>query len=110
MTLDSKQKKAILGVGIAICLLISGTKLYSFYKSLQLPFQVGECFKVVGTQLGDVNFKVVENNKTDKTTDAVGTINAPFGLEGVKIQVPVRVSFDDLRNDPSVKAAKCEEQ
>lgn len=108
MTLDSKQKKALLGVGITICLLISGTNLYSFYKSLQPPYEVGECFKVVGTQLGDFNLKVVENNKNDKKTYAVGTINAPFVLEGVKIQVQVRISFYYLRNDPSVKAAKCE--
>ena len=107
MSLDSKQKKALLAVGITICLLVAGDKIYKFYQSLQPPYQVGECFSV-DSQIGTINFKVIENNKSEKTTDAVGTVNGPFGMMGVKIQIPVRVSFDDLR-DATVKATKCEE-
>lgn len=105
--LDAKQKKAILAVGIALCLMVAGSKIYKFYLSLQPPFAVGECFSVE-SQLGTINFEVVENHKAEKTTDAVGTVNAPFGMVGVSIKVPVRVSFDELR-DTTVKAAKCEE-
>lgn len=106
--LDEKQKKAILGVAIALCLLVAGSKIYKVYKSFQPPFEAGECFNVENPQLGTVNFKVVENDKANKTTDAVGTINEPFGMPGVRLSIPVRVGFDDLRNDPSVSAAKCE--
>lgn len=103
------MRKYLLGVAIALCLVVAGSKLYKFYLSTQPPFAVGECFSVESQQLGTINFKVIENHKNEKTTDAVGSVNNPFGMEGVNIKIPVRVGFDDLRDATVVKAAKCEE-
>lgn len=107
MNLDDKQKKGLLGVAIAICLLVAGSKIYKFYQSLQPPFAVGECFSVTDPRVGEVKFEVVENDKTNKVTTAVATIKNPFGLEGVSIQVPTQGSFDEIR-ESGAKKVSCE--
>ena len=83
--MNEDQKKILLGLGIALCLAVAGSRIYKFYQSLQPPFQVGECFAISDPRVGTVVFKVVENDKANHTTDAVGTINEPFGLPGVKL-------------------------
>ena len=107
MSLDQKQKNGLLGVAIAICLLIAGSKLYKFYKSLQPPFAVGECFSITDPKVGEIKFEVVENDIKNKRTTAVATINNPFGMEGVSIQVPTQGSFDEIR-ESGAKKVSCE--
>ena len=98
--LDTKQKKALLAVGVTICLLIAGTKIYSAYRASQPPFEVGECFLISDPRIGDVKFQVVANDRVNRTTDAVGSVEV---LPGMELQVPIRATFDDIRNSSAEK-------
>lgn len=102
--LDTKQKKALLAVGVTICLLIAGTKIYNAYQAMQPPFEVGECFLISDPRIGDVKFQVVANDKVNRTTDAVGSLEV---LPGMELQVPIRASFDDIRNS-GAKETECQ--
>lgn len=99
--MSPEQKKALLGVAIAICLIVAGDKIYGFYKAHQPPFEVGECFQISDPRIGQVKFQVVENDRIEGTTKAVGKIENVFGIAGVSIQLPVKASFDEIReSDP----------
>jgi hypothetical protein len=107
MSLDSKQKKALLGVGVALCLLVLTSELVKAYDKYIPPYREGKCFELEGTPVGPIKFQVVENNMSGSYTVAVGTIKNPFGLEGVTIQVPVKAGFQDLRQSQT-KGVSCE--
>ncbi len=105
--MNPEQKKALLGVAIAICLIVAGDRLYKFYQEHQPPFAVGECFSFTDPQVGEVKFEVVENNKVEGSTAAVGKIENVFGIAGVSIQIPVKASFQELR-DSGAKKVDCQ--
>lgn len=97
------MKKTLVGIAVAVCLFIAGLKIYSFYQAHQPPFEVGECFSIFHPQIGDVKFEVVENDKTEMTTVAVGQVD----LMGYTIQVPVKATFDEIR-ESGAKEVSCE--
>lgn len=101
------QKKAFLGVIITICLLVAGTKIYRFYEAHRPPFNVGECFSVTDDKMGELKFQVTENDNAKAVTTAVATINNPFGLQGVKLQIPVRGSYQEIR-ESNPKKVDCQ--
>jgi hypothetical protein len=98
------MKKAIIGFAVAVCLLIAGAKIYNFYQSTQPPFEVGECFSISDPRVGEVKFEVVENNLKDSTTVAIGSVEV---LPGVQLQVPVKATFEEIR-ESNPKAVSCE--
>jgi len=100
MKLDQKQKNAILGVLIFLCLLMAGSKVYKAYKAFQPPFEVGECFTVSDPRVGTVEFKVIENDKKSSTTIAVGSVEL---MPGLKVQVPVQATFEEIRESEAKK-------
>lgn len=99
-----KQTKALLGVAIAICFLVSADRIYKFYKAHTPPFAIGECFSVTEPQIGTVHFKVIDNDRKAARTAAVGTIEF---MPGVKIQIPINASFEQIRSSNPSKE-ECE--
>lgn len=99
----SKMKKTLLAIGISVCLLIACLKIYKFYEAHQPPFAVGECFSVSDPKLGEVKFTVVENNKKDATTIAIGEVD----LVLFKVSIPIKASFQDIR-DSGAKKVDCQ--
>jgi hypothetical protein len=104
--MSPEQKKALLGVAIAICLIVSADRIYKFYLERQPPFAVGECFSIDDPQIGNVKFQVVENDKVKATTAAVGKIENIFGIQGANVEVPVKASFQELR-DAGARKVDC---
>lgn len=98
------MKKALLTIGVVICLAIAGHKIYGYYQSHQPPFAVGECFSISDPRIGDVNFEVLENDKQNKITTAVGNVEL---MPGVQVQIPVQATFEEIR-ESGAKPASCQ--
>jgi hypothetical protein len=102
--MSPKQKKALLGVALALCLLIAGDRIYRFWESHRPLAEVGECLEIVDPQAGVLKFHVMANDNTNSLTEGVIDIEI---LPGLKVQVPVRVSYEELRGI-SAKKVSCE--
>ncbi|NJO48144.1 MAG: hypothetical protein HC840_00350 [Leptolyngbyaceae cyanobacterium RM2_2_4] len=96
------MKKALLTIGVLICLAIAGDKIYEFYKSQQPPFAVGECFSITDPRVGTVIFEVLEN--TDGSSFAVGRVTL---MPGVEAEVPVKATYQEIR-ESGAESASCQ--
>lgn len=99
MSLDLKQKNALLGVGVALCLMMSADKLIKFYQERQPPFKAGECFVITDPRVGEIKFQVVENDKLKAESTLVGEVDMGFA----KLTVPAKASFEEIRDLNPVK-------
>lgn len=96
-------KKAILIVGIAICLLVGGHEAYKYYQEHQPIAEVGECLEVQAPPYGALKIYVMENDNANMVTTGVIEVEA----FGTILQFPVKASYQELR-DAGAKKVSCE--
>ncbi len=95
------MKKAILAVGVTLCLMVAVHKIYSFLDSRKPVAAVGECLLAFDPSVGSVDIKILANNDSDRTTD----ISISFQMGFAKVRTGARVTYDELR---SINANKVE--
>lgn len=88
------MKKGLLTAAILICLIVVSSKIVKFVQSRIPPFAVGECFMVNDPAIGPVKFEVESNDRIEGSTIAIGRIE---WLPGLEARVPVKVTFDEIR-------------
>lgn len=96
------MKKALLVVGVAICLLIAGHKVYNFLEGRKPAAAVGECLGITDPNVGDVQIEITANDNSTKTSDVVISFEV---MPGARIYAPAKVSYEELR---SLGASKVE--
>lgn len=102
--MSPKLKKALLGVALAICLAVAGSRVYKFYQSTQPLAEPGECLQIVDEEAGAIKLHVVENHQNTHETDAIAELEP---IPGLKIGVGVRIPYKDLREMGATKVS-CE--
>lgn len=96
-------KKILLTVALSVCFIVAGSKVYKFYKAHQPPFSVGECFQIEDDNTGPIKFKVTDNDRLNAITSADGTSDNFFNIPGVRIQIPIKASFESIRDSNATK-------
>jgi len=95
---------SLLSVAVTICFLVAGTHLYEFYQNHRPVAQVGECLEIEDSEFGPLKLKITNNDNWSAVSDAI--VDTSISPE-FKIQVPVQVSYEELRY-LNAKKVNCE--
>lgn len=88
------MKKALLAVGIAICLMVAADKVYNFYQSRQPVAAVGECLSITDPNVGAVQIEIMKNDNSAAASDVVLSFEV---MPGARIYAAAKVSYEELR-------------
>lgn len=103
--MSPQQQRALLGVAIFMCAVISGDRIYKFYESTQPLAQPGECLSLPDPNYGPLKTRVVSNDDSIKTTYGIVELNN--FMPGVKLEIPIKATYKELR-DLGVTKVSCE--
>lgn len=100
----SKQVTSLVGLMVTLCLVVAADKIYRFYEAHQPLAKVGECLAIISPLGGQIVLHIMSNDNIN----AISVANADLNVfPGVKIQVPIQVTYQELREAKATKVT-CE--
>lgn len=99
--MDSKQSKALIAVGVFLCFIIAGHKLYNFYQGTKPVAQVGECLQLFDPRVnGQIQIEILKNDDKNKESE----VAISFSLDsGPRVYGFGKVPYKELRESGAEK-------
>lgn len=95
------MNKYLLGLGVAVCLILSASRINKVLKEHLPPYAIGECFEIPHRHpIPALNVKIVANHLIKGESDVV--VKMPL-FENAYTQWEGKISFQEIREEKSKK-------
>lgn len=97
------MKNRLIYIGIALCFALSAHNIYQNFFINKPVASVGECLAIEESKLGHLELKILKNDNKAGISDVIVRVESALG---VKITVPVRAKYSELR-ELGAKKVEC---